>query len=108
MRKERMKNLSTTGIIAGKRDRGQQEITFVKSLCHLLNITTFQLLQNVKYRGNCYAIVSGFLTELVSQLKLHFGNLEPICYCRFHEKKHHLVYIMIPCLNLKTWIAYLL
>ncbi|ESO01599.1 hypothetical protein HELRODRAFT_192199 [Helobdella robusta] len=29
-------------------NRGQQRITFVKSLCHLLNITTFQLLQSVK------------------------------------------------------------
>ncbi|ESO03928.1 hypothetical protein HELRODRAFT_172958 [Helobdella robusta] len=45
MRKERMENLTTTGKIAGKKDRGQQQITFVKFLCHLLNITTFQLLQ---------------------------------------------------------------
>ncbi|ESN95792.1 hypothetical protein HELRODRAFT_178975 [Helobdella robusta] len=48
MRKERMENLTTTGKIAEKRDRGQQRITFVKSLCHLLNITTFQLIKSVK------------------------------------------------------------
>ncbi|ESO12582.1 hypothetical protein HELRODRAFT_159143 [Helobdella robusta] len=50
MRKERMENLTTTGKIAGKTDRNQQRITFVKSLCHLLNNTTFQLLQSVKDR----------------------------------------------------------
>ncbi|ESN93070.1 hypothetical protein HELRODRAFT_165229 [Helobdella robusta] len=50
MRKEGMENLTTTGKIAGKRNRGQQRITFVKSLYHLLNITTFQLLQSVKDR----------------------------------------------------------
>ncbi|ESO06038.1 hypothetical protein HELRODRAFT_160153 [Helobdella robusta] len=47
---EKMENLTTTGKIAGKRDRGQQRITFVKSLCHLLNITAFLLLQSVKNR----------------------------------------------------------
>ncbi|ESO06456.1 hypothetical protein HELRODRAFT_160628 [Helobdella robusta] len=47
MRKEGMENL-TTGKIAERRDRGRQRITFVKSLCHLLNITTFQLLKVLK------------------------------------------------------------
>ncbi|ESN94965.1 hypothetical protein HELRODRAFT_179802 [Helobdella robusta] len=50
MRKERMENLTTTEKIAGRRDRSQQRITFVKSLCHLLNITTFQQLQSVQDR----------------------------------------------------------
>ncbi|ESN95975.1 hypothetical protein HELRODRAFT_178895 [Helobdella robusta] len=50
MRKERMENLTTTGKIAGRRDRGQQRITLVKSSCHLLNITIFQFLRTVKYR----------------------------------------------------------
>ncbi|ESN98428.1 hypothetical protein HELRODRAFT_176895 [Helobdella robusta] len=41
-----MENLITTEKIAGKRNRGQQRITFVKSLCHLLK----QLIKSVKDR----------------------------------------------------------
>ncbi|ESO06942.1 hypothetical protein HELRODRAFT_191250 [Helobdella robusta] len=48
MRKDKMEILTTTGKIAEKRD--QQRTIFVKTLCHLLNITTFQLLQSVKDR----------------------------------------------------------
>ncbi|ESO10183.1 hypothetical protein HELRODRAFT_168055 [Helobdella robusta] len=50
MQKERMENLTTTRKIAGKRDRSQQRITFLKSLCYLLNITPVQLLESVKDR----------------------------------------------------------
>ncbi|ESN96859.1 hypothetical protein HELRODRAFT_178659 [Helobdella robusta] len=61
MRKERMENLTTTGKIAGKGDRGQQRITFVKSLCHLLNIATFQFLQSVKDRVLFRSMVANIL-----------------------------------------------
>ncbi|ESO08968.1 hypothetical protein HELRODRAFT_168890 [Helobdella robusta] len=71
MRKERMENLTTTGKIAGKRDRGQQRITFVKSLCHLLNITTFQLLQSVEDR------------VLWSLYKIYRKNLK---FCKENER----------------------
>ncbi|ESO08944.1 hypothetical protein HELRODRAFT_168865 [Helobdella robusta] len=61
MRKEKMENLTTTGKIAEKRDRGQQRTTFVKSLCHLLNITTFQLLQSVEDRVLWRSMVANVL-----------------------------------------------
>ncbi|ESO03232.1 hypothetical protein HELRODRAFT_174134 [Helobdella robusta] len=73
MRKERMENLTTTGKIAERRDRGQQRITFVKSLCHLLNITTFQLLQSVQDRvlwSICNVVYSLDLTREPKKISL--------------------------------------
>ncbi|ESN91693.1 hypothetical protein HELRODRAFT_165753 [Helobdella robusta] len=61
MRNERMENLTTTGKIAEKRDRCQQRITFVKSLCHLFNITQFQLLQSVEDRVLWRSMVANVL-----------------------------------------------
>ncbi|ESN97768.1 hypothetical protein HELRODRAFT_177831 [Helobdella robusta] len=63
MQKKRMENLTTNGKIAGKRDRSQQRITFVKSLCRLLNITTFQLLHSVKDRVLWMSMVANVLKE---------------------------------------------
>ncbi|ESO10909.1 hypothetical protein HELRODRAFT_167421 [Helobdella robusta] len=48
MRKETMENSTNTEKIAGRRNRSQQRMTPVTFLCHLLNITTFQLLQSVE------------------------------------------------------------
>ncbi|ESN90424.1 hypothetical protein HELRODRAFT_166091 [Helobdella robusta] len=75
-------NVTTTGKIAERRDHGQQRITFVKSLCHLLNINTFQLLQ----RGQEYLSFEG-----CRAYKNSCGNLH-ICLhylrndCKFNGK----------------------
>ncbi|ESO02982.1 hypothetical protein HELRODRAFT_173817 [Helobdella robusta] len=57
-----------------KRDRGRQRITFVKFLCHLLNITTFQLLQSVKDRVLWRPIVANVLKVTRSRRSCHNIN----------------------------------
>ncbi|ESO02847.1 hypothetical protein HELRODRAFT_81004, partial [Helobdella robusta] len=64
--------------VTGKRDRGQQRITFVKFLCHLLNITTFQLLQSLKdlvFHSPLYPHhIPSQITQLINSITLEIQS----------------------------------
>ncbi|ESN91853.1 hypothetical protein HELRODRAFT_182030 [Helobdella robusta] len=108
MRKEGIGNLKTTEKIGGRRDRDQQQITFVKSLCHLLNITIFQLLQSLKDRY--FESFGATLYTNGSDVKVHSYS-DAIEYCRetggeilqiFNEKQQNDVATFLKSSNFES------
>ena len=62
MRKEEIENLVVTGKINGKRDRGRQRVTFVKSLSNWMNTPSTKIIQTSKNRVDWKIMVTNALS----------------------------------------------